>query len=168
MDGDTATDAVNRMQIIQEIRSPIFWVAGPVVLVSRRDRLCSRSVIGCRATNGPPQAPTSFYCPVSMELMSDPVMVATGHTYDRVCIERWLQQGNRTCPVTGMRLRHLELTPNHALRNAIQVLHARWAQFTPCTFVATCAPRWLWMLPVPATPCVWKCRHYLETLRPCR
>lgn len=56
-----------------------------------------------------------------MELMNDPVMVATGHTYDRVCIERWLQQGNRTCPVTGMRLRHLELTPNFALRNAIQV-----------------------------------------------
>ena len=64
-----------------------------------------------------------------MELMNDPVMVATGHTYDRVCIERWLQQGNRTCPVTGMRLRHLELTPNFALRNAIQVrlqLH-QWA-----------------------------------------
>jgi F-box/WD-40 domain protein 7 len=30
-------------------------------------------------------------------------------------------QGNRTCPVTGMRLRHLELTPNYALRAAIQV-----------------------------------------------
>ena len=38
----------------------------------------------------------------------------------RLCIERWLAQGNRTCPVTGMRLRHLELTPNFALRNAIQ------------------------------------------------
>lgn len=56
-----------------------------------------------------------------MELMADPVMVATGHTYDRSCIEKWLAQGHRTCPVTGMRLRHLELTPNHALRNAIQV-----------------------------------------------
>jgi F-box/WD-40 domain protein 7 len=56
-----------------------------------------------------------------MELMSDPVMVATGHTYDRQCIAKWLAQGNRTCPVTGMRLRHLELVPNHALRNAIQV-----------------------------------------------
>lgn len=66
-------------------------------------------------------APASFYCPISMELMADPVMVATGHTYDRLCIERWLAAGNRTCPVTGMRLRHLELTPNFALRNAIQV-----------------------------------------------
>ena len=61
---------------------------------------------------------------VLQELMADPVMVATGHTYDRVCVERWLGQGNRTCPVTGMRLRHLELTPNFALRNAIQVCMA--------------------------------------------
>lgn len=75
-----------------------------------------------------PVAPSSFYCPISMELMNDPVMVATGHTYDRVCIERWLQQGNRTCPVTGMRLRHLELTPNFALRNAIQVLQGYFCE----------------------------------------
>lgn len=69
-----------------------------------------------------PQAPPSFYCPIAMELMVDPVMVATGHTYDRQCIERWVDlQGNRTCPVTGMKLRHLEFIPNHALRNAIQV-----------------------------------------------
>ena len=66
-------------------------------------------------------APSSYYCPISMELMLDPVMLATGHTYERMCIERWLQQGNRTCPVTGMRLRHLELTPNFALRVAVQV-----------------------------------------------
>ena len=74
--------------------------------------------------------------------MNDPVMVATGHTYDRVCIERWLQQGNRTCPVTGMRLRHLELTPNFALRNAIQVkLHSSCCAFTgtAVTHAATCA-----------------------------
>ena len=68
-----------------------------------------------------PQGPASFHCPVSMELMSDPVMVATGHSYDRSCIQKWLEQGNRTCPVTGLRLRHLELTPTIALRNAIQV-----------------------------------------------
>jgi U-box domain len=73
--------------------------------------------------------PASFLCPVSMELMVDPVIVATGHTYDRSCIEKWLQQGNKTCPVTGMRLRHMELTPNYALKNAIQVHKAlTWLQ----------------------------------------
>ena len=76
----------------------------------------------CRCESGKGQlAPSSFYCPISMELMSDPVVLATGHTYERICIERWLQQGNRTCPVTGMRLRHLEMTPNFALRVAVQV-----------------------------------------------
>jgi F-box/WD-40 domain protein 7 len=52
------------------------------------------------------------------------VILATGHTYDRHSIERWLAQGHKTCPVTGMRLRHLELTPNFALRSAI----VEWGQ----------------------------------------
>ena len=64
--------------------------------------------------------PPHFQCPISMELMVDPVMVASGHTYDRPCIQRWLEQGHKTCPVTGARLRHKELTPNFALRSAIQ------------------------------------------------
>ncbi len=68
-----------------------------------------------------PTPPPSFCCPISMDIMADPVIIATGHTYDRVCIERWLQSGNKTCPVTGMRLRHHELTPNFALRTAIHV-----------------------------------------------
>lgn len=50
----------------------------------------------------------------------DPVVMATGHTYDRPAIERWLAEGHRTCPVTGVRLRHTELVPNHALRSVIQ------------------------------------------------
>ena len=61
-----------------------------------------------------------------------------GHTYDRLCIERWLAAGNRTCPVTGMRLRHLELTPNFALRNAIQVRPACAARAPPLSGCATC------------------------------
>ena len=66
------------------------------------------------------ETPSHFQCPVSMEIMSDPVMIQTGHTYDRPSIQRWLEQGHKTCPVTGQRLRHLELTPNFALRTAIQ------------------------------------------------
>ena len=99
------------------------------------------AVSDARRTDGSqkgPVAPSSFYCPISMELMNDPVMVATGHTYDRVCIERWLQQGNRTCPVTGMRLRHLELTPNFALRNAIQVRTCRHS--ASCTNLPAAPP----------------------------
>ena len=56
-----------------------------------------------------------------MEYMADPVILATGHTYDRPCIERWLAAGHTSCPATGARLRHLELTPNFALRDAAAV-----------------------------------------------
>ena len=63
--------------------------------------------------------PPSFLCPICMDVMVDPVILATGHTYDRKSIERWLKQGHKTCPVTGMRLRHTELTPNFALKSAI-------------------------------------------------
>lgn len=100
----------------------LLWPEGPNSTGLERLTLARRV---CRSITDDkpsvPQGPASFYCPVSMELMSDPVMVATGHSYDRSCIQKWLEQGNRTCPVTGLRLRHLELTPNIALRNAIQV-----------------------------------------------
>lgn len=56
-----------------------------------------------------------------MDIMRDPVMVATGQSYDRPCIERWIHSGKRTCPKTGVRLRHTELTPNIALRSIINV-----------------------------------------------
>jgi F-box and WD-40 domain protein 7 len=67
-----------------------------------------------------PTPPQSFSCPISMEVMNDPVMIATGHTYERACIEKWLSSGHQTCPLSGQRLRHSELTPNIALRNIIQ------------------------------------------------
>ncbi|KAJ6760671.1 hypothetical protein OIU79_025501 [Salix purpurea] len=37
-----------------------------------------------------------FRCPISLELMTDPVTVSTGQTYDRSSIQRWLKAGNMT------------------------------------------------------------------------
>lgn len=78
----------------------------------------------------PPAAaapPSHFCCPISMELMSDPVILATGQSYHRASIVRWLEAGHKTCPSTGTRLRHLELVPNFALRSAIVVRARRGA-----------------------------------------
>lgn len=36
-------------------------------------------------------APDSYVCPLSRELMQDPVQTADGHTYERSWIESWLQ-----------------------------------------------------------------------------
>ncbi|KAK2388552.1 hypothetical protein P8452_26516 [Trifolium repens] len=67
-----------------------------------------------------------FLCPISLQLMKDPVTVSTGITYDRQSIEKWLfSSQNKTCPVTKQQLSHddnnlIILTPNHNLRRHIQ------------------------------------------------
>ena len=39
-------------------------------------------------------------CPITLEVMRDPVMAADGHSYEREAILRWLR-GHRTSPLTG-------------------------------------------------------------------
>ncbi|KAG1331093.1 U-box domain-containing protein 25 [Cocos nucifera] len=64
--------------------------------------------------------PYHFRCPISLELMRDPVTVCTGQTYDRPSIESWVATGNTTCPVTRTPLTDFTLIPNHTLRRLIQ------------------------------------------------
>ncbi|KAJ7981243.1 RING-type E3 ubiquitin transferase [Quillaja saponaria] len=65
--------------------------------------------------------PPQFLCPISLQLMRDPVTVSTGITYDRENIERWLFSCKQyTCPATKQSLTETDLTPNHTLRRLIQ------------------------------------------------
>ncbi|KAJ1268415.1 hypothetical protein BS78_07G133100 [Paspalum vaginatum] len=64
----------------------------------------------------------ALQCPITLELMTDPVTVATGQTYDRSSIKKWIKNGCRTCPVTGERLRSAELVPNLAARGIVEQL----------------------------------------------
>ncbi|CAL4968910.1 unnamed protein product [Urochloa decumbens] len=66
------------------------------------------------------QVPWYFRCPISLELMRDPVTVSTGQTYDRASIESWVATGNTTCPVTRAPLADFTFIPNHTLRRLIQ------------------------------------------------
>ncbi|KAL9344624.1 hypothetical protein Peur_062299 [Populus x canadensis] len=63
--------------------------------------------------------PEEFKCPISREIMGDPVVLATGQTYDLPFIQRWLNEGHRTCPQTQQVLSHTILTPNHLVREMI-------------------------------------------------
>lgn len=63
--------------------------------------------------------PDEFRCPISLDLMRDPVIVATGQTYDRTSIARWIEAGHPTCPKSGQKLGHVNLIPNYALRSLI-------------------------------------------------
>ncbi|GAB2257615.1 hypothetical protein Droror1_Dr00013775 [Drosera rotundifolia] len=63
--------------------------------------------------------PADFRCPITLDLMRDPVVVATGQTYDRSSIVLWIESGHSTCPKTGQTLAHSNLIPNLALKNLI-------------------------------------------------
>ncbi|XP_028071793.1 GDP-L-galactose phosphorylase 1-like isoform X2 [Camellia sinensis] len=54
------------------------------------------------------------------EIMHDPQVAADGFTYEGDALRGWLENGRETSPMTNLRLDHLHLTPNHALRLAIQ------------------------------------------------
>eukprot|EP01018_Ginkgo_biloba_P032361 Gb_29851 [translate_table: standard] len=64
--------------------------------------------------------PSYLRCPISLDLMKDPVTLSTGMTYDRQSIETWLDAGNNFCPATNQALENQDLIPNHTLRRLIQ------------------------------------------------
>ncbi|XP_027368518.1 U-box domain-containing protein 1-like [Abrus precatorius] len=67
-----------------------------------------------------PNIPDEFRCPISLDLMRDPVIVSSGHTYDRNSIAQWINSGHHTCPKSGQRLIHTALIPNYALKSLVQ------------------------------------------------
>ncbi|KAK4767727.1 hypothetical protein SAY87_002868 [Trapa incisa] len=72
----------------------------------------------------------AFVCPLTKRIMSDPVTLENGRTFEREAIEKWFKEcresGSRlVCPVTKEELRSADLNPSIALRNAIEEWTAR-------------------------------------------
>ena len=73
---------------------------------------------------GPSQAseaaevPDDFICPITAEIMTDPVSTSDGFTYERAAITEWLRTKD-TSPKTGATLESKALIPNHSLRSVI-------------------------------------------------
>ncbi|KAL2559926.1 U-box domain-containing protein 45 [Forsythia ovata] len=63
--------------------------------------------------------PEELRCPLSLQLMYDPVIIASGQTYERICIEKWFSDGHNTCPKTQQQLPHLFLTPNYCVKGLV-------------------------------------------------
>lgn len=77
-----------------------------------------------RRSDQMPLPPEELRCPISLQLMYDPVIIASGQTYERVCIEKWFSDGHDSCPKTQQKLPHLCLTPNYCVKGLI----ASWCE----------------------------------------
>ena len=76
-------------------------------------------------------------CPITLDLMRDPVMDANGHTFERSAIERSLVNRPGICPLTneGYLNGDARLTPNRAVRSMIDA-------FREVTGEAACTLAW--------------------------
>ncbi|XP_022596136.1 WD repeat, SAM and U-box domain-containing protein 1-like [Seriola dumerili] len=89
--------------------------------VGLRGRLL-RKIEALKAEQSGSEAPDEFLCPITRELMKDPVIAADGYSYERESIESWIRGKNKTSPMTNLPLQTTLLTPNRSLKMAI----TRW------------------------------------------
>lgn len=62
--------------------------------------------------------PREHFCPITSEIMRDPVVASDGFSYEREAIQHWFDSHNRS-PMTNAVLDDLSLRPNFALRSTI-------------------------------------------------
>ncbi|KAF5207060.1 U-box domain-containing protein [Thalictrum thalictroides] len=62
----------------------------------------------------------TFYCPITKDVMVEPVETSSGQTFEKSAIVKWLAEGNRLCPLTMTPLNPEILRPNRTLRQSIE------------------------------------------------
>ena len=62
-----------------------------------------------------------YRCPICYALMCDPVIIASGNSFCRQCIDEWFRVGRVTCPIYNTALESTSLTPNTTLRRVINI-----------------------------------------------
>ncbi|XP_059637202.1 U-box domain-containing protein 44-like [Cornus florida] len=72
----------------------------------------------------------AFICPLTKQVMHDPVTLENGQTFEREAIEKWFRECKESgrklvCPLTLKELRSTDLNPSLALRNTIEEWNAR-------------------------------------------
>ena len=66
--------------------------------------------------------PDDFICPITAEIMTDPVSTLDGFTYERAAITEWLRTKDIS-PKTGATLESKALIPNHLVRGMIRAFN---------------------------------------------
>ncbi|KAJ3434582.1 regulator of chromosome condensation [Anaeramoeba flamelloides] len=70
------------------------------------------------------EPPDHFVCPITFEVMFDPVLASDGYSYEREAIEDWFSKKD-TSPMTGANITSKVLVPNNSLKE--QIMSSKWA-----------------------------------------
>lgn len=86
---------------------------------SREDKEKKYFTIRKSLSSHPFEPLEAFCCPITKEVMKDPVETPSGHTFERSAIEKWLAEKN-FCPLTSTPLDTSMLRPNKTLRQSTE------------------------------------------------
>jgi len=87
-------------------------------LVDRRKRARLQLIEPVAEDDANDDIPKAFQCPITREVMFDPVLDSEGNTYERAALLTWLSD-HHTSPVSRQPLSQRTITPNNALRETI-------------------------------------------------
>ena len=95
-----------------ETSEPLTWTVGSEIPKVRKTSSISQDDLDFNV-------PAEYLCPISAEIMEDPVTTVDNFTYERKNIERWFQT-HSTSPCTNLVLTGFDLTPNFAVKRQIE------------------------------------------------
>lgn len=117
-DKETAVLQKNQAEALQleQIAALLSWADASCPLREREQRYQDKRM----SLGSHPFPPLqSFYCPITQDLMEDPVDIASGLAFERAAITKWFADGHTVCPVTFIELQSLEMKPNTILKRSI-------------------------------------------------
>ncbi|CAN4100954.1 unnamed protein product [Withania somnifera] len=123
--GEDPEERIEKMSMILRKIKDFVLTETPEIDSSLKEKSSTFSgQVSIKPTHKAPVIPDDFRCPISLELMKDPVIVSSGQTYERSSIEKWLEAGHTTCPKTQQVLTSNAVTPNYVLWSLI----AQWCE----------------------------------------
>ena len=78
----------------------------------------------------PVDTPQAFVCPITCDLMSEPVVASDGNSYEAAAIERWLEN-HTSSPLSNVELSPKQLYPNRALEQLIDEFRDKKGMIKP-------------------------------------
>ena len=72
------------------------------------------------ADNEDEVVPEEFFCPITYDLMVNPVKCSDGFTYEESAIKEWLTTRRNTSPMTNLEIKVISLTPDAGLKEKIE------------------------------------------------
>jgi hypothetical protein len=67
------------------------------------------------------EIPSNFICPITLQVMVNPLMTREGLNFEKAAICSWLQQGSGSCPLTRKPLTASDLITNRRLKAHIRI-----------------------------------------------